>query len=321
MVYDLIIVGGGPGGAAAAVYAARKHVKALLITETWGGQSEVSPDVQNWIGIISMPGPELAKKVEEHAKAYAEDMLEFDEGSLVTKVTELVSGADPHGPKFQVETNKNKSYEARAIIIASGGRRKKLNVPGAEKYDGKGIVYCASCDAPLFKGKEVAVIGGGNAGLESAQQLLAYSPKITIFEYGEEFKGDPITREAVFKDPKVTPITMAETTEVVGDQFVTGLKYKDRKTGEEKELSVGGVFVEIGSIPNTEFIKDLVEMNKYREIVIDHKNSRTSLEGIWAAGDATDDPFKQNNISMGDAVKALEDVYLWLQKKKASGHE
>jgi len=161
MVYDLIIIGGGPGGAAAAVYAARKHIKSLLVTETWGGQSEVSPDVQNWIGIVSLPGSDLAKKVEEHAKAYAKNILEFDEGSLVTKVTELVPATDPKGPKFQVETNKGKMYEARSVIVASGGRRRKLEVPGAEKYDGKGIVYCATCDAPLFQGKEVVVIGGG----------------------------------------------------------------------------------------------------------------------------------------------------------------
>lgn len=319
MVYDLIIIGGGPAGAAAAVYAARKHIQSLLITEGWGGQSEVSPDVQNWIGIVSVSGLELAKKVEEHAKAYAEDVLEFDEGSLVTKVVELIPVSDPNGPKFQVETNKNKSYEARAIIVASGGRRRKLNVPGADKFDGKGIVYCASCDAPLFKGKEVAVIGGGNAGLETVQQLLAYSPKITILEYGEEFRGDPVTREQVFKNEKVVPVTNAETVEIKGEQFVASLKYKDRKTGEEKELAVRGVFVEIGSIPNTEFVKDLVETNKYGEIVIDHKTARTSREGIWAAGDATDQPYKQNNISMGDAVKALEDVYLWLQKRKAGG--
>lgn len=317
-MYDLIIIGGGPAGAAAGVYAARKRVKSLLITEGWGGQSEVSPDVQNWIGIKSMPGNELAKRVEEHVKAYAEDVLDFDEGTRVVAVKELVPVSDSNGPKFQVETSKEKSYETRAIIVCSGGRRRKLNIPGAETFDGKGVVYCASCDAPLFKGKDVAVIGGGNAGLETAQQLIAYATKITILEYGEEFRGDPITRDAVFKDPKVTPITMAETLEIKGEKFVTGLVYKDRKTGEAHEISVGGVFVEIGSIPNTEFVKDLVEMNKYGEIMIDHKTARTTREGIWAAGDATDQPYKQNNISMGDAVKALEDVYIWLQKRKHS---
>ncbi len=318
MVYDLIIIGGGPAGVAAAVYAARKHIKSLLITEGWGGQSEVSPDVQNWIGIVSIPGMELAKKVEEHAKAYAENILDFDEGSQVISLKELLSTSHPEGPKFQVETNKNKSYETRSIIVASGGRRRKLNIPGAEKFEGKGIVYCASCDAPLFKDKEVVVVGGGNAGLETAQQLLSYATKITVLEYGEAFRGDPITREAVFKDSRVTPITMVETVEVKGDQFVSAIVYKDRKSKEVHELPVQGIFVEIGSVPNTEFVKNLVEMNKYGEIVIDHKTARTSREGIWAAGDATDQPYKQNNISMGDAVKALEDVYLWLQKRKAA---
>jgi len=316
-MYDFIIIGGGPAGAAAGVYAARKRIKSLLITESWGGQSEVSPDVQNWVGIVSISGFDLAKRIEEHVKAYADDVLEFDEGSRVVEVKEVIPASQADGPKFEIKTDKGKIYESRALVITSGGRRRKLNIPGAENFESKGIVYCASCDAPLFKGKEVVVIGGGNAGFETAQQLLSYATKITILEYGEEFKGDPVTREAVLKDQRVTPITMAEAIEVKGEQFVTGLVYKDRKNGETHELPVGGVFVEIGSIPNTEFVKGLVEMNKYGEITIDHKTARTSREGIWAAGDATDQPYKQNNISMGDAVKALEDVYLWLQKRKA----
>lgn len=307
MIYELIIVGGGPAGSAAAVYAARKKIKSLLVTDSWGGQSSSSPDIQNWIGIVSVSGVELAKKVEEHAKAYAGDVLEFDEGSKVV-------GLKKKDSVFEVKTDKGNTYEARSVIVASGGRRKKLNIPGAEKFEGMGVVYCASCDAPLFKDKEVAVIGGGNAGLESAQQLLAYASRIYILEYEEAFKGDSTTRENVFKDPKVVPIVMAEPIEISGNKFVSGLKYKDRKIGEQKELEVQGVFVEIGSIPNTEFAKGLADQNKYGEISIDHKTARTSLEGIWAAGDCTDQPYKQNNISMGDAVKAVEDLYLWLKK-------
>ncbi|OHA48288.1 MAG: hypothetical protein A2991_01315 [Candidatus Terrybacteria bacterium RIFCSPLOWO2_01_FULL_58_14] len=317
-MYELVIIGGGPAGAAAGVYAARKRVKSLLITEGWGGQSEVSPDVQNWIGIKSISGIDLAQKIEEHVKAYAGDVLEFDEGSRVVEVKELVLASGSGGPKFTLVTNKGKKYETRSILVASGGRRRKLSVPGAETYDGKGIVYCATCDAPLFQGKEVVVIGGGNAGFESAQQLISYATKITLLEYAEEFRGDSVTREAVLKSKKVTPITNAESVEVKGEKFVTALVWKDRKTGETHELPVQGVFVEIGSIPNTEFLKGLVELNKYGEIILDHKTARTSREGIWAAGDATDQPYKQNNISMGDAVKALEDIYLWLQKKKST---
>ena len=311
MVYELIIIGGGPAGGAAAVYAARKKIKSLLITKDWGGQSNLSPDVQNWIGIVSMSGIELAKRVEEHAKAYAKGVLDFDEGSLARKISKKDSF-------FEVKTDKGKEYITKAVLLASGSSRRKLEVRGAKEFDNKGIVYCASCDAPLFGGKEVAVIGGGNAGFESAQQLLAYAPKIYILERGDDFRADPVTQEIVLKDKKVVPIKGAELLEVKGDKFVNALLYKDRQSGEQKELKVEGVFVEIGSIPNSDFVKELLELNKWGEIVIDHKTSRTSVEGIWAAGDVTDQPYKQKNISMGDAVKALEDLYLWLQKKKSS---
>jgi len=317
MIYDLIIIGGGPAGAAAGVYAARKKIRSLLITKDWGGQSKVSPDVQNWIGIKNISGLELAKQIEEHVKAYAENVLDFDEGSLVVKVSQIKDAPDKDSLLFEIETDKGKKYQTRTIIIASGASRKKLNIPGADKFESRGVVYCASCDAPLFKDKQVAVIGSGNAGLETAQQLLTYCSKIYVLEFQDEFIGDSITREALFKNEKVLPIASAEIIEIKGDNLVSSLVYKNRKTGEEKEIEVQGVFVEIGSLPNTDFIKDFVKTNKYGEITIEHKTGKTSIEGIWAAGDATDQPYKQNNISMGDAVKALEDLYIWLQKKKS----
>ena len=312
-MHDLIIVGGGPGGIAAGVYAARKRLKTLLVTEEIGGQSMVSADIQNWIGISSMSGIEMAEKMEEHLKKYASDVLEYKTDVKVAKV-EKTSDT----PTFRVTLENGEVFESRAIILTCGSRRRKLTAPGAEKFDGKGIVYCASCDAPLFKGKDVVVIGGGNAGLETAQQLLEYATSIVILEYAAEFKGDPVTREHVFKDPRVKPITNAELAEVKGDGFVTGIVYKDRTNGEMHELPVQGVFVEIGSVPNSEMAKGLIELDKHGEVVIDHKTARTSVEGIWAAGDITDQPYKQNNISMGDAVKALEDCYLWLQRKHES---
>ena len=309
MTYDLIVVGGGPGGAAAGVYAARKRLKTLLITDTFGGQSTVSADIQNWIGIPSFSGYEMSEKLEEHLRKYAEDILTLQVGERVTKIEKVNS-------HFKVTTDKGNVLESLAIILTSGSRRRKLAVPGAAEYDGKGIVYCATCDAPLFRGKEVVVIGGGNAGLESAEQLLEYATKIYILEFGAEFKGDPVTRERVFKNAKVMPITNAATVTVRGDKFVTGLVYKDRHTDEQKELLVQGIFVEIGSVPNSEMVKGLVELDKHGEVIIDHKTARTSMEGIWAAGDVSDQPYKQNNISMGDSVKALEDAYMWLQTKK-----
>lgn len=308
MIYDLIIIGGGPGAAAAGVYAARKSIRTLLILKEWGGQSKVSADIQNWIGTISISGLELTKNLEDHVKAYANKVVDFDEGSLVAKVTPVSKN------KFEVVTDKGKKYETKSVIIASGSRRRKLTVPKAEQLEAKGIVYCATCDGPLFKDKIVAVIGGGNAGLETAQQLSTYVSKIYILEYNGQFRGDAVTREKVLNNPKVTPLLGAETIEVKGDQFVTGLVYQDRKSGEKKELAVQGIFVEIGSMANSDFVKGVVDTNNYGEIIINHKTCRTSVEGIWAAGDVTDQPYKQNNISVGEAVKALEDLYRWLHK-------
>lgn len=307
MVYDLIIIGGGPAGAAAAVYAARKKIKSLIVFKEWGGQSIVSPEIQNFIGFVKISGWELAEKLKEHVKAYANDVLEFDEGSLVKKVSKKDN-------LFEVETDKGKKYLTRTVLVVSGASRRKLPAKNTEKFEGKGISYCASCDAALFKDKIVAVIGGGNAGFEAVLQLLDYAKRIYLLEYTENFKADLVTQEKVLVNPKVIPMKMVEVLEVLGEKFVEGLIYLDRKTQEKKEIKLDGIFVEIGSKPNSDFVKDLVKLNEYGEIIIDHKNCRTSQEGIWAAGDVTDQPYKQNNISIGDAIKAVEDIYLWLKK-------
>lgn len=315
-MYSLIIVGGGPSGVAAGVYAARKRIKTLLLTESFGGQSTDSLDIQNWIGIVSMTGVELAERLEKHLRSYADDILELKSRVKVKKVSQLKKAGEKQGPLFEVETEGGEKYQSRTIIYALGSRRRKLKVKGADRFEHKGIVYCASCDAPLFRDRDVVVIGGGNAGLEAAEQLTAYATSIHVLELGPEFRGDKVTQERVFKNPKVTAHTNAETLEIKGDNMVSSLVWKNKKTDKVQEIPVQGVFVEIGSIPNTESVKDLVKMNDYGEIVIDHKTSRASVEGIWASGDATDQPYKQNNISMGDAVKALEDAYLYLQNLK-----
>ena len=307
MDYDLIIIGGGPAGSAAGVYAARKKVKSVLITEDFGGQSVVSPDVQNFIGIPHLPGTEIAKRFKEHLETYKDDVLEIEEGDRVQEVKEADGG-------FEVKTKNGESYTARAVLVATGGHRRKLKVDGADKFDGKGVVYCASCDAPLFDGMKTVVVGGGNAGFEAAQQLLEYSPEVTLLDVADEFKADPATIENVKKSDKFTGITGAAIKEIKGDKFVESVVYE--KDGKEHELDVKGVFIEIGSIPNSDIVKDLVDITDYGEIKIDHKTARTSKEGIWAAGDVTDVPYKQNNISMGDGVKALEDIYIWLNKNK-----
>ncbi|MBI2013531.1 MAG: FAD-dependent oxidoreductase [Candidatus Colwellbacteria bacterium] len=305
-MYDLIIIGAGPGGVAAGIYAARKKIKVALIAESFGGQSLVSADVQNWIGTKSVSGYDFGKMLEEHLKAYKDD-IEIIEGERVNGVEKLDSG-------FKVKTNAGKALETKAVLVLSGSRRRKLGVPGEKELDGRGLAYCSICDAPLFGGKDVAVIGGGNAGLEAVLDLDPYAKKIYLLEYSDSLKGDPVTQEKIKKNSKVEVWTNIKTTEIFGDKFVEGIKYEDLKTGDKKELKLGGVFVEIGAIPNTEFVKDLVATNKYGEIVVDHKTQRASVEGIWAAGDASDVLYKQNNISAGDAIKAVLNIYDYLSK-------
>jgi len=328
-MYDLIIIGGGPAGSAAGVYAARKRIKTVLLTPDFGGQSVVSPDVQNFIGIVSLPGIEMQERFKKHLEAYAEDVLEIKEGEKVEKLEKA-------NKEFQVCTDKGKCYIGKAVLVSAGSSRRKLKVKGADIFDNKGISYCASCDAPLFRDKDTLVIGGGNAGFEAAQQLLDHCPSVTLLEVGSEFRVDGLTLEQVSKDPKFKAITNAETIEVYGKTFVEGLKYKDRESGKITDLKIGGVFVEIGSIPNSQFVRNLLEkvekptwwieeqtpiewkggLDKWGQVLVDHKTQRSAIEGIWAAGDITDVLYKQNNISMGDAVKAIEDIYLWLQRKK-----
>jgi NADH-dependent peroxiredoxin subunit F len=307
MAYDLVIVGGGPGGVAAGVYAARKKIKSALITESFGGQSIVSADVQNWIGTKSISGFDLAQNLEAHVKAHQPD-IEVVESDLVAKVEETGTGT------LNVTTEKGKVFETKYLLVVSGSRRRKLGVPGEKELDGKGVVYCSTCDAPLFKDKEVVVVGGGNAGLEAAVDLLPYATKIYLLEYGDACKGDAITLEKIKANPKVTIITQAQTLEVLGDAMVTGVKYRDRRTNTDMNLPVQGVFVEIGALPNSEFVKGLVELTKFGEIVVDHKTQRSSHPQIWAAGDVSDVIYKQNNISAGDSIKALLNIYEQIHK-------
>lgn len=311
-MYDIIIIGGGPGGVASVVYAARKKLKTLMIAESFGGQSSVSAEIFNWIGTQSISGADLARNLEEHARAHKDVEIREERAE---KVEEIEGG-------FNVTTGRG-SYEGRTLIITTGSRRRKLGIPGEEEFNGKGVAYCSTCDAPVFSGQKVAVIGGGNAGLEAVQDLIPYASAIYLLEFGEAIKGDPITFEQIKKSEKLKEVILnAQTLKIMGDKFMTGLIYKDKKTNEEKTLDVTGVFVEIGAVPNSEFLSNLVEKNKYGEILIDHKTAATSREGIWAAGDVTDEMYKQNNISAGDAVKAALSAYQHLlNKEKAHRNE
>jgi NADH-dependent peroxiredoxin subunit F len=309
MTYDLIIIGGGPAGVAAGVYAARKKLKTLLIAAEFGGQSVVSDGIENWIGTIKISGADLAAALKGHLLAYAGDSVDVKEGEKVQKVERIV------GEDGFIVRSDGGEYTAKAILVATGSTRRKLEVPGAAEFDNKGLTYCASCDGPLFAGQDVVVVGGGNAAFESAAQLLAYCKSVTLLNRTDTFRADEVTIEKLKQHPNFKIVTNAIPVEIKGDGFATGIAYEDALTHERHELSAPGIFVEIGLIPTTWFVADLVELNKIGQIITNPRTQQTSVPGVWAAGDCTDGLYHQNNIAAGDAVRALEDIYLHLRTK------
>lgn len=307
-MFDLIIIGGGPAGISAGVYASRKQLSTLFVTKEWGGQSTVSPDIQNWIGTKSISGEQLAKNLEEHLKEYAGEFVTIVENTHAAGIVQTKEG-------LKVALENGEEHESKTVLVTTGSKRRQLTVPGAKEFDQKGLTYCATCDGPLFSGRDVAVIGGGNAGFETAAQLLQYTKSVTLFHRSGQYKADPVTVEKVLAHENMTGILNAQTLEVLGDNFVTGLKYKIGEDGEEQTLEVGGIFVEIGLVPNTDFLGDLLKLDDYKRIEIDPWTQQTSAPGIWAAGDCTNVRYHQNNISAGDAVRALEDIYVYLKTK------
>ncbi|HEY4526672.1 MAG TPA: FAD-dependent oxidoreductase [Candidatus Paceibacterota bacterium] len=308
-MHDLIIIGGGPAGTAAAVYAARKRLKTIMVVEDWGGQSVVSTDIQNWIGTPVISGTNLAKSFRTHVQQYSGDFLEIKR----TRATALHAYDD----RVEVEIKDGSRISAHTALVTTGANRRKLEVPGAAEFDQKGLTYCASCDGPLFAEKDVAVIGGGNAAFETALQLLAYCKSVTLLNRADVFKGDEITTSAALADPKMKAFHNAETLEVMGDKFVTGLRWKDVKTDEEHAIEVAGVFVEIGLLPNTAWLNSAIEKNKIGQVITDPRTQKTSAKRVWAAGDCTDALYHQNNIAAGDAVTALEDIYIFLRRSES----
>ncbi len=304
-MYELAIIGGGPAGVAAGVYAARKKIKTVFITENFENQSTVSDNIQNWIGTISISGKKLAEDLEAHLRAYAADAVDIKTKERATNVEKNSDNT------FTIKTNKGE-YKTKTVLVATGSIRKKITVPGADTYDNKGITYCATCDGPLFGDMDVVVIGGGNAAFESALQLVAYAKSVTILQRSQ-FKAEKITQDIAFSNPKIKGIENVDLLEIKGDKFVTGVVYKNRTTGETVELPVTGVFVEIGASPAVEYIKNLVKLNEINQIVTDPMTQMSSQTGIWAAGDCTDGLYKQNNIAAGDAVKAVENIYRYLK--------
>lgn len=307
MDYELIIIGGGPAGAAAGVYAGRKLLKTLLITKEFGGQSLVSEDIQNWIGTPHISGFDLAKQLEAHVREYAGTALEI-KNDTVSKIEKIEGGV-------KITTEEKKEITTKALLVTTGSIRRKLEVQGASEFEHKGLTYCASCDGPIFSGKDVVVIGGGNAGFETASQLLAYVRSVTLLNRTETFNAEQITIRKVLENPKMQALSNIDTLEIKGDTMVTAIVYKDCSTGIITEKPVGGIFVEIGQMPNTHFLEGIVELTAGKQVKIDHQTQQTDVPGIWAAGDCTDVLYHQNNIAVGDAVKALEDIYVTLKTK------
>lgn len=305
-IYDLTIIGGGPAGVSAGVYAARKLLKTLFISPEFGGQSIVSDDIQNWIGTPHIAGAQLAKDLETHLKTYTGDVVDI-KSEYAQNITKTDSG-------FSITTDKG-TYETKTILIATGSHRRKLEVHGADTYDHRGVTYCASCDGPFFTGQDVVVVGGGNAAFESAAQLLAYAKSVTLLNRTETFRADELTVNKLKTHPNFSIITNAVPVEIIGDKLATGLIYEDQKTKERITLNTPGIFVEIGALPTTEFAKNVVTLTAQGYISVDPRTQQTQTSGIWAAGDCTDGLYHQNNIAAGDAVKALEDIYVHLKTK------
>lgn len=305
-MYELAIIGGGPAGVAAGVYASRKQLKTLFITKEWGGQSTVSTDIQNWIGTPSISGNKLAADLRTHLETYAGEYVDIKTGTTADRIEKTDEG-------FLVHLASGESFATKTILVASGSQRRQLPAVNADIFEHKGLTYCASCDGPMFGGMDVAVIGGGNAAFETAAQLLAYAKTVTLLQRGDHYKADPVTVEKVLSHPNMTGVLHAAVKSVEGDKFVSGLTYTDTSTNETRTLSVNGIFVEIGMMPNTSYLADVVALDEYKRVVIDPRTQKTGTPGIWAAGDCTDVLYHQNNIAAGDAVRALEDIYVTLK--------
>ena len=300
-IYDLIILGAGPASITAAVYAARKKLDSLVITLDIGGQTAWSGDIENYTGYQFITGPELTLKFQEHMESFG----------IAVNTPEKVVDLQKEGNLINVTTDKSK-YQAKSVIVATGKHPRKLNIEGEDEYKNKGVTYCATCDGPLFKDKPVAIIGGGNSGLDAALQLMNISPKVYIIDVDDKLRADAIMQEKAKAADNVEVLTGTKVKKIYGDTFVSGMQVE--KNGEVKDLSVQGVFIEIGLIPNYQFAS-ILECNDSKEIIVDCYN-KTNIEGIFAAGDVTSVPEKQIVIACGEGAKATLAAFHYLSTRK-----
>ncbi len=294
--FDVLVVGGGPAGAAAAIYAARKGIRTGVAAERFGGQVLDTMAIENFISVKETEGPKLARALEEHVREYEVDIMNLQRASQL-----IPAGEDG---LHRVRFDNGGELKAKTLILATGARWREMNVPGEQEYRGRGVAYCPHCDGPLFKGKRVAVIGGGNSGVEAAIDLAGIVAHVTLLEFGEELRADAVLQRKLNSLPNVRVLKMAQTTEVKGDgQKVTGLVYKGRSSEEMHSVELEGIFVQIGLLPNSEWLKGTLELSRFGEIIVDAKG-QTSIPGVFAAGDVTTVPYKQIVIAVGEGAKA-----------------
>ncbi|MEM6790124.1 MAG: alkyl hydroperoxide reductase subunit F [Myxococcota bacterium] len=304
--FDVLVVGGGPAGAAAAVYSVRKGFSTGLVAERFGGQLLDTLGVENFISVVETEGPNLASALENHVRAYPVDVMK-------SQRAQKLEGTGP----FKLTLANGAELEAKTVVLATGARWRNIDVPGESEYRNRGVTYCPHCDGPLFKGKRVAVIGGGNSGVEAAIDLAGVVAHVTLLEFADTLKADDILQRKLKSLDNVDIITSARTTEIAGDgEKVVGLRYEDRTSGDEKSLDLQGVFVQVGLLPNTEWLKGTVELNQYGEVLID-AHGQTSTPGIYAAGDMTTVPFKQIIIASGDGAKAALGAFEYIIRSTA----
>ncbi|ERS90143.1 alkyl hydroperoxide reductase subunit F [Marinobacter sp. C1S70] len=308
--FDVLVIGGGPAGSAAAIYAARKGISTGIAAERFGGQVADTMGIENLISVPYTEGPKLVAAMEQHVNEYEVDIMNMQRA-------EKLIPAEQTGGLHEVRLANGGSLKARTVILSTGARWRQMGVPGEEEYRNKGVAYCPHCDGPLFKGKRVAVIGGGNSGVEAAIDLAGIVGHVTLIEFGEQMRADEVLQKKLRSLNNVKIITSGQTTEVVGtDGKVSGLNYTDRTTGESHHVELEGVFVQIGLVPNTEWLKGDIELSQHGEIIVNDRNE-TSIPGVFAAGDATTVPYKQIVISMGEGSKAALSAFDFLIRNSA----